>query len=250
VFDDPASAAKVLTDDLDEATRTYVPLAAKPRDQLTPEQCRELGRWYYTQFEHAPPAGKPVVLRRARGYYERYLAETKDTDLRLTKARLALGEIARHLGKYARNVVIHWTIADDADVYLNGKPLRTYRPSFHTRRDEAYKRFSAKATLQSGDVFTVGGRRGGSYGFLLVALDEKGRTVWQTDTQTWQAYAPADPKTWYLPSVAARSKKTKVTVNPRPWHVQNTMRKQLRVKARSIWPGPGARKAYLVSVVR
>ena len=249
-LNDPAGAAKYLTAALDEALRTYVPLAEKPVEQIAPAKCLELGQWYYGQFAKASPAGKPVVLTRAMRYYERCLAETKTTDVQHLKATLAMKDIQRHLGAYGRHVVIHWNMADDADVYLNGKPLRKVQPTFHTRRDEAYKRYSAKAILHAGDVFTVGGRRGGSYGFLLVALDKQGRTVWQTDTKNWQAYTPADLKKWYLPSVAARSKKTKVTVNPRPWHVQNTMRKQLRVTAQSIWPGSSVRRAYLVSVVR
>ena len=249
-LNDPAGAQKHLTEDIDEALRTYVPLAAKPVEQVAPAVCLELGQWYYHQVPGASAAGKRIALTRAMRYHERYLGETKDTDTKHAKAKLALDKIEKELNKFGSSVTIHWTVADDADVYLNGKPLREYKPDFRSRRDEAYKRFSAKARLGVGDVFTVGGRRGGSYGFLLVALDKQGRTVWQTDTRNWRAYVPGDEKKWYLPSVAAGSRKTKVTVNPRPWHIQNTMRRELRVKAQSIWPGPSSRRAYLVSVVR
>jgi len=249
-LDDPAGAQKHLTEDSDEALRTYIPLAAKPVKQVDRAVCMELGQWYYQQSPRASTAGKRVVLTRATRYYERYVAEAKKTGINEVRAKLAIRKIQKELGKFRGSVTIHWTIADDADVYLNGKPLREYKPDFRSRRDEAYKTFSAKALLGVGDVFTVGGRRGGSYGFLLVAIDKRGRTVWQTDTTNWRAYVPADKEKWYLPSVAAKSTKTKITVNPKPWHVQNKMRTDLGIKAQSIWPGPRSRSAYLLSVVR
>jgi hypothetical protein len=47
-----------------------------------------------------------------------------------------------------------------------------------TRGDEAPRpAFSALATLKKGDVFTVSGRRGGSYGFMLIAND----CLWKPD---------------------------------------------------------------------
>ncbi len=46
-LDKPAEAAKLLTDDLDEVTRTYVPLAARKLDGLDEAICLELGDWYY-----------------------------------------------------------------------------------------------------------------------------------------------------------------------------------------------------------
>jgi len=249
-LDDPAGAQKDLTEDTDEVLRTYIPLAARPVEEVDPAVCQELGQWYYQQVSSASIAGKRVVLTRAMKYYERYLAETKDTGIKKLRGKLALHKIAKELGKFRTSVTIYWTIADDADVYLNGKALREYSPDFRSRRDEAYKIFSAKAQLGVGDVFTVGGRRGGSYGFVLVAIDKNKRTVWRSDTKNWHAYVPADTKTWYLPSVAARSPKTKITVNPKPWHVQIKMRSEMRIKAQSIWPGPRGRRAYMVSVVR
>ena len=82
-------------------------------------------------------------------------------------------------------VTIYWHMADDADVYLNGSPLRGYQPSFKTRGDEAPRpAFSASATLKKGDVFTVGGRRGGSYGFMLIAVDTANRVVFKTDQKS------------------------------------------------------------------
>ena len=84
-------------------------------------------------------------------------------------------------------VTVYWHMADDADVYLNGRPLRDYSPSFKTRPDEAPKPpFSARAVLKDGDLFTVGGRRGGSFGLMLIAVDDNGRIVFKTDRESWK----------------------------------------------------------------
>ena len=261
-LDDPVGAAGMLTDDLDEKLRTYVSLAAKDIEELEAAPCFELGRWYWNMYPSVKSTRtKGNVLRRTKAYLERFKSMNTARDVSALTARVILekvdaestklaGKIDKESGKVSKSVTIHWTIADDADVYLNGKPLREYKPDFRSRRDEARKTFSAKAKLSVGDVFTVGGRRGGSYGFLLVAIDEKGRTVWQSDTRHWHAYLPADENKWYLPNVALKSRKTTVTVNPKPWHVQDKMRKNLRIKAESIWPDPKSRKAYLLSVVR
>ena len=86
-------------------------------------------------------------------------------------------------------VTLYWHMADDADVYLNGMPLRTYEPSFRYRWDEApHPAFTARATLRNGDLITVGGRRGGSYGFMLIAVDDSGRPVFWTTAQDWSVY--------------------------------------------------------------
>lgn len=261
-LDNPTSAAGVLGEDLDEKLRTYVLLAAKDIEDLEAAPCFELGRWYWEMYPSAKSSrAKGNVLRRTKAYLERFKSINTAKDISALRAEVLLKKvdaesatlaksIGREQGKVSKNVTIHWNIADDADVYLNGKPLREYNPDFHSRNDEARKTFSAKAKLAVGDVFTVGGRRGGSYGFVLVAIDEQGKTVWQTDTRRWQAYIPADEKNWYLPSVAAKSSKTAVTVNPKPWGVQSTMRKEMNIQAQSIWPGPKSRRAYLLSVVR
>jgi len=52
-FDNPSEAAKLLTDDLDEVTRTYVPLAAKKPDDLDEAICLELGGWYHQKLSNA-----------------------------------------------------------------------------------------------------------------------------------------------------------------------------------------------------
>lgn len=147
-------------------------------------------------------------------------------------------------------VTIYWHMADDADVYLNGNPLRDYRPSFKTRPDEAPQpAFSTTATLREGDVFTVGGRRGGSFGFMLVAVDSENRIVFQTDQESWKVYEPGNRPDWYAPHIALASPAQPVTVQPNPWHPQKELNAKYGNKALSIWSKPDRRFAYLYGIV-
>jgi hypothetical protein len=147
-------------------------------------------------------------------------------------------------------VTVYWHMADDADVYLNGIPLRNYEPSFKTRRDEApMPAFKAAAVIRTGDIFTVGGRRGGSYGFMLIATDSSGRIVFKTDPQTWRVYMPGDRTDWYQPAVAASSPSTPVTIQPDPWYPQKELNKQYGNAASSIWGLPSQTFAHLTATV-
>ncbi|MCX7982149.1 MAG: hypothetical protein N2572_04470 [Syntrophales bacterium] len=148
-------------------------------------------------------------------------------------------------------VTIYWHMADNADVYLNGMPLRRYEPSFKTRRDEAPQpAFSARAVLKNGDVFTVGGRRGGSYGFMLIAVDSSDKVVFKTDQQTWKVYKPGDRPDWYLPNVAFSSPTLPVSVQPNPWPPQVELNRRYNNVATSIWGAPSEHFSYLMAVVR
>lgn len=148
-------------------------------------------------------------------------------------------------------VTIFWHMADDADVYLNGRPLREYNPSFKTRPDEAPRpAFSARATLRNGDIFTVGGRRGGSYGLMLIAVDDNNRIVFKSDRSSWAVYEPGERPDWYTPSVTNASAKRPVTVQPDPWYPQKELNKKYNNAALSIWSEPDKRFAYLMGVVK
>jgi hypothetical protein len=147
-------------------------------------------------------------------------------------------------------VTVYWHMADDADVYLNGMPLRRYEPSFKTRPDEAPQpAFSAPAIIQDGDIFTVGGRRGGSYGFMLIAVDSSGRILFKTDQQSWKVYEPGEDPDWFNPAVARASKNLPVTIQPDPWYPQKELNSKHGNKAFSIWSTPSERFAYLFGVV-
>jgi hypothetical protein len=147
-------------------------------------------------------------------------------------------------------VTLYWHMADDADVYLNGRPLRDYSPSFKTRGDEApHPAFSAAGALSDGDVFTVGGRRGGSFGFMLIATDASGRVVFTTDQQAWKVYKPGEGADWYQPAVAKVSESGPVTVQPNPWGPQVELNGKNGNKALSIWGSPSETFAYLAGTV-
>ena len=147
-------------------------------------------------------------------------------------------------------VTVYWHMADDADVYLNGKPLKQYEPSFKTRPDEAPRpAFSASAVLKNGDIFTVGSRRGGSYGFMLIAVDSTGKIVFQTDQQSWKVYEPGDRNDWYDPQVAIASQAQPVTVQSDPWYPQKELNAKYGNKALSIWSAPSNTFAYLYGII-
>ena len=255
-LDEPGKAVSLLTKGVDEKLTARVMLASKKIEDVPAGACLELGNWYYeTLVAKVSPVGKVALLRRAATYYRRHLALSTERDVKRLNASLALEEIKKELDKLgvsepAIAVTVHWNMANAADVYLNGKPLREYKPDFRRRRDEAYRVFSAKVKLRKGDVFTVGGSRGGSYGLVLFALDAEGKTVWKTDAKNWQVYAPADPARWFLPKVAAASKKGPVTVKSTPWGVGAKLRAKYKSDAASIWSTPLARYCFMVSTVK
>jgi len=99
-LDNPTKAAKLLTDDLDEVTRTYVPLATKKLDGLDEAICMELGDWYYRKLlNDASAAGKPVVLRRAQGYYQQFQKSHAKKDIQSFRVAMALKSIEKELKK-------------------------------------------------------------------------------------------------------------------------------------------------------
>jgi hypothetical protein len=138
-------------------------------------------------------------------------------------------------------------MADNMDIYQNGKPLREYAPSFRTRRDEARKTspFSADITLSPGDVFTVGGRRGGSFGGTVVVVDTQGRLVWCSNVRDWRVYEPADPERWYLPDVAMRSRQSPARV-ARSFGHQAQMRRDYDDIPQPIWGDEDQRVVYMI----
>ena len=99
-LDNPTEAAKLITDDIDEVTRTYVPLAARTLDGLNEAICMELGDWYYRKLlKDASAAGKPVVLQRAKGYYEQFAELHTKKDVQSLRVETALESIEKELKK-------------------------------------------------------------------------------------------------------------------------------------------------------
>jgi formylglycine-generating enzyme required for sulfatase activity len=102
--DAPLQAAKLLSDDLDEALRTYVALAAKGLDTLNETACMDMGNWY-SKTLYAKAAGKSVVLVRAKGYYERFLSLHTKSDVQAIRVKMSLRKIDAELKKLGTPVV-------------------------------------------------------------------------------------------------------------------------------------------------
>jgi formylglycine-generating enzyme required for sulfatase activity len=99
-MDDPAEAAKFLDETCDEATRKYVPAAAKPVEDAPELACTQLGDWYRGLSDQAAaPASKGAMLCRAQDYYRRFLVLHTAEDLGRTAATLALKKIEDALAK-------------------------------------------------------------------------------------------------------------------------------------------------------
>ena len=99
-MDNPAEAAKFVNDSLDEPTRKYVPAAAKPLEEAPEAACKDLGEWYRGLADQASaPAGKGAMLRRAQGYYQRFLDIHKAEDVARGAATLTLKKIEDALAK-------------------------------------------------------------------------------------------------------------------------------------------------------
>ena len=106
-LDKPAEAVKLLTDDLDEVTRTYVPLAAKKIDGLDEAICIELGDWYYrTLSKNASSTGKSVILARAQAYYQRFLDLHRKKDSQSYRAKAILESIDKKLARSGKTLTL------------------------------------------------------------------------------------------------------------------------------------------------
>lgn len=97
-LDDPAGGLELLTADVDETWRTYVPLAAQAPADLKEAACLELGHWYWQHAEGASVVGASRMQKRAGTYYRRFLRlhAPKDADYLTAKMRLdRIDEAAR-----------------------------------------------------------------------------------------------------------------------------------------------------------
>jgi len=100
--DDPAEAAKFVDDSLDEATRKYVPAAARPIEEVPELACMELAQWYQglaDQDQAATPGGKAAMLGRAKAYYDRFLLLHKTDDIMKAAATLGIKNIDEAIKK-------------------------------------------------------------------------------------------------------------------------------------------------------
>ena len=102
-MDDPAEAATFVDEKCDEATRKYVPAAAKPVEEAPELACKELGDWYRGLADQATePGSKGAMLERAKGYYERFVELHKADDMARAGAALMLKKVDDALAKLER----------------------------------------------------------------------------------------------------------------------------------------------------
>jgi hypothetical protein len=92
-LDNPAEAAQFVDATLDAAWQKYVPAAARGAEETPELACQELGDWYRGLADAAPLAAKPAMLRRARAYYQRFLALHKTEDVARAQATLAMRKL-------------------------------------------------------------------------------------------------------------------------------------------------------------
>jgi WD40 repeat protein/tetratricopeptide (TPR) repeat protein len=102
--DNPAEAAKYLGAACDEATKTYVPLLVKDATSLADAVCLELAEWYRSLSAKASAFARPAMLRRAKGYYDVFLAKHTAKDMSRTKAELALKKVEQALAAHQASV--------------------------------------------------------------------------------------------------------------------------------------------------
>ena len=92
-FDRPDKAGDLVNEACNEVLRTYVPLAARPPDQVDPNVHGELGLWLKAEAAKASPEGRMLVYRRAGRYLRSALARRQPGSASHMKARLALQDV-------------------------------------------------------------------------------------------------------------------------------------------------------------
>jgi hypothetical protein len=96
---DLAAATKLLTPDVDELLRTYIPLAGKQVEDLPESACLELGHWCRSIAKTATGKAKALMLARAKTCYERFLSLHTKQDISVTRAKIALKQIDADLAR-------------------------------------------------------------------------------------------------------------------------------------------------------
>jgi len=118
-LDDPSRAAELLEPPLDEALRTYVPLAARDSAKVPEAACLELARWYASLAANGSQISRSVCLLRARGYFQRFLAVHDRGDRARLEAQAGLAQAEDTLRTFrAPNVAAAWL--------LEGRNWRTF----------------------------------------------------------------------------------------------------------------------------
>lgn len=130
---------------------------------------------------------------------------------------------------------IYWSCSAVADVYLNGAPLKPYSPDYMKREGGEWNRIlSVETNVARGDKITVGARRGNTWGFTLVILDETKKPIFVSNSKDWKPYAPKDEAKWFQPATAIKSMDG-VSVQRDPSAAQKQIVSKYASYAHSIW---------------
>jgi formylglycine-generating enzyme required for sulfatase activity len=97
--DNPAEAVKLLTPDVDEGLRTYVPPAAKKVEELEETVCIQLAEWLLSVSDKSSPADKGILLGRAKACCERYLEVHTAEDVGRLKGKMLLEKVEKAIEK-------------------------------------------------------------------------------------------------------------------------------------------------------
>ena len=113
----PEEAAKLVTPDLDETLRTYVPMTVTPVADLLDAACLELGAWFEQLARDASEKRKARALRRAVDYYTQYLAVHDESDSAALRVRRLLTGVETALGEpdtaQSGGLALPWAITVD-----------------------------------------------------------------------------------------------------------------------------------------
>ncbi len=107
-FDNPAQAAKLLTDEASKSMREHLPLALAKVDDLSWAACLDMGEWYLALSARAGNPAKPALLERARTYLRACLKKHTDDDVFRTRTKLGLAKATAALRKLARAASGQW----------------------------------------------------------------------------------------------------------------------------------------------
>lgn len=184
-LDLPAEAQKLLTVEVSERLRTYVPLAAQPAEKVAKAALLELGDWYASLAGRATTRGRARSLARAAGCYLRCI-ELESGLLQVTLVKAKLAKLARLSG----------TIRAGADdrlwLHINGKEIAKSRGNCRSPGP-------VKVTLEVGDVIAAKLRNVAppNRDFHMLFTSEDGSLTFRAGP-AWRTYRPKDVEQWWV----------------------------------------------------
>ena len=245
-LNEPAKAASLVAEGVDEKLVALVTLAGKKVEQVPIDACLELGNWYYESLlGKASDLSKVLLLRRAAGYYQRYLALYTKRDVKRLNASLVLEEINKKLAELGQpgstdvkitatgngcKGTVYACGDDEYELRINSTVVLTDKSRYRAK--------SAEVELKAGDVIAVKlVDAGGSYkGFCLLFQGKEDGIEFATDIWTWSSYVPKDKDNWWLIETSSKSPMAAKGTSLRlPGYVVKQAQRPLVGMCMSIW---------------